>query len=419
MHSMRTRLVALAGIVAAIAIGPAVGAAGGQPAYLVVRHATLLAGTTPSPGADRAIVAHGGVIQWVGPDAEAVAPPTAVELDAGGRVVIPGLIDLHQHAASVSPSPAAWLAHGVTTVRDPDAELDGARRTQRLIDGGLLEGPRLFIGLELSLVTDQMRSAVRRLIAAAADDGLDLVQLDAATPPAQAQLAIQEAHARGLRVTWHLGLALGRALDLEVDGVEHLDIFRGLVPPPIEPASAESPMRGFRRWAELDTSSDRTQDLLRRLAASRTVWTPTLVQAHRIAGGELAGSRSLSDRAAAMRGLDAACRTIALAARLGVLVGAGTSTDRPGDLHEELALLVRCGLTATEALRSATTTAATALGRESTLGAIAAEQFADLVLLDADPSEDIRATARVWRVVKDGRVHDPARLAPAEPGAIR
>ena len=120
-----------------------------------------------------------------------------------------------------------------------------------------------------------------------------------------------------------------------------------------------------------------------------------------------------------MRGLDAACRTIALAAGLGVLIGAGTSTDRPADLHEELALLVRCGLTATEALRSATTTAAAALGRQSMLGAIVPGHLADLVLLDADPSDDIRATARVWRVVKDGRVHDPTRLAPAEPGTIR
>ncbi|HAK53994.1 MAG: amidohydrolase family protein [Vicinamibacterales bacterium] len=417
MDLTRIRGLAFLALVLALCAGPLEQEVAGQSAYLVVRHATLLPEISEAPGADRAIIIHGGVITWIGADPDVEAPPTAVELDAGGRVVIPGLIDLHQHAASVSPSPAAWLAHGVTSIRDPGAALDVARQTQRSIDGGLLEGPRVFIGLELALAAGQTRGAVRRLIADAAID-VDLLQLDRATPPAQAQVAILEAHARGLPVTWHLGLPLARALDLEVDGVEHLDIFRGLAPP-LEPASAESLLRGFRRWAELDPSSDGIQDLFRRLAASRTVWTPTLVQAHRIAGDELARSRSLGDRAAAMRGLDAACRTIALAAGLGVLIGAGTSTDRPADLHEELALLVRCGLTATEALRSATTTAAAALGRQSMLGAIVPGHLADLVLLDADPSDDIRATARVWRVVKDGRVHDPTRLAPAEPGTIR
>ena len=57
--------------------------------------------------------------------------------------------------------------------------------------------------------------------------------------------------------------------------------------------------------------------------------------------------------------------------------------------------------------------AARALGRADTLGGIGVGQFADAVVLEGDPIEDIGATARIWRVVKDGRVYEPARLLPA------
>ena len=90
------------------------GSTGSAP-FLVIRHATLLAGTTPFPGVDRAVLVEGSVVRWVGADADLRLPADAATLDVGGRVVIPGLIDLHQHAASVSPVPSQWLSHGVIT----------------------------------------------------------------------------------------------------------------------------------------------------------------------------------------------------------------------------------------------------------------------------------------------------------------
>ena len=136
---------------------------------------------------------------------------------------------------------------------------------------------------------------------------------------------------------------------------------------------------------------------------------------HRLASGQLPLTRgwSAEDRTRALRGFDAACRMVGEAARRGVTIGAGTDTEDPGDLHGELALLVRCGLSPRAALRGATATAARALGRADTLGAIDVGQYADVVVLKGDPSEAIEATARIWRVVKDGRVYDPVRLRAA------
>ena len=76
----------------------------------------------------------------------------------------------------------------------------------------------------------------------------------------------------------------------------------------------------------------------------------------------------------------------------------------------ELVLLVGAGLTPAAPLRSATLTPARVLGRESDLGSVEPNKLADILVLDADPTMDIRNIAKVYRVVKGGVVYDPARL---------
>ena len=79
-------------------------------------------------------------------------------------------------------------------------------------------------------------------------------------------------------------------------------------------------------------------------------------------------------------------------------------------VHEELALLVEAGLSPLEALRTATLNPARALGRTDDFGAVAPGKLADLVLLDADPLEDITHTTRIRAVVQNGRLLDRAAL---------
>ncbi|HEY2547825.1 MAG TPA: amidohydrolase family protein, partial [Candidatus Acidoferrum sp.] len=83
----------------------------------------------------------------------------------------------------------------------------------------------------------------------------------------------------------------------------------------------------------------------------------------------------------------------------------------PGDsFHHELAELVRAGFTSMEALQAATQGAARFLGREKDLGTVEAGHAADLVLLSANPVEDIGNTRRVWAVVRNGGYYDRAAL---------
>jgi adenine deaminase len=79
-------------------------------------------------------------------------------------------------------------------------------------------------------------------------------------------------------------------------------------------------------------------------------------------------------------------------------------------LHWELEYLAEAGLPTIEVLRLATEGAAEVVGAYADLGSLEAGKLADVVLLDANPLEDIRNTQKIWRVIKNGRVFAPARL---------
>ena len=84
-------------------------------------------------------------------------------------------------------------------------------------------------------------------------------------------------------------------------------------------------------------------------------------------------------------------------------------------LHWELENFVQAGIPPLEVLRIATQEAAAAVGAEDDLGTLEPGKLADLVLLDANPLENIRNTQTIWRVIKGGWVFDPEELQPAAP----
>jgi imidazolonepropionase-like amidohydrolase len=82
-------------------------------------------------------------------------------------------------------------------------------------------------------------------------------------------------------------------------------------------------------------------------------------------------------------------------------------------LHWELAQFVDAGFPAIDVLRMATDRAAAHVGASADLGSLTPGKLADIVLLDANPLENIRNTQSIWRVVKGGRLFDPAQLRSA------
>ncbi len=126
-------------------------------------------------------------------------------------------------------------------------------------------------------------------------------------------------------------------------------------------------------------------------------------------------SRKPADFARGKQDFQRSCELVTAMNKAGVGLLAGTDELNPYcfpgfSLHDELALLVKAGLTPLEALRAATINPARYFDKEQTRGTVDAGKDADLVLLDANPFDDIKNTTKIHAVVADGRLYDRAAL---------
>src|SRR5229473_3802616 len=109
--------------------------------------------------------------------------------------------------------------------------------------------------------------------------------------------------------------------------------------------------------------------------------------------------------------LDVLLKIIAGLHRAGVPIVAGTDVGVPGHtLHRELELYVKAGLTPLEAIQAATITLARVMKLENEVGTIEAGKRADLIILDANPLDNISNIRKVKFVITQGRLFDSAKL---------
>lgn len=435
----------------------------------------VLTGVTvvdPTPGApsrpNQTILIINGRIVSVGPPESVRGSAGAPVVDARGKFAIPGLWDMHVHFMNTGPSALSLLlAHGVTSVREMGGFIDSTRAWQARMDAGTLAGPRIKTPgpiLESPRYLDGVRSrdaASGGLLAprvlpyrlgvsdsASADRAIDsLVRLRVdfvkirTTASPGAYLGILAAARRaGLPVAGHQpsGLGLAEAVEAGQQDIEH-----GLNPP----LSGLSPQA--------------RSELYARLASAGAWYTPTLVVSRAVQVSGDSGLRTLfgpgSERAtreqryasqwllgwwrmqleersrdtssaqaeAIRRGYASSLEDVRRMRDAGVTLLAGTDAGSvlvyPGfGLHEELRLLVEeAHLSPREALAAATISPARYFSLERELGTIAPGKVADLVLLDADPLENIRNTTRIFAVVQRGRLIDRASLDALLSGAVR
>jgi imidazolonepropionase-like amidohydrolase len=352
--------------------------------------------------------------------------------DVGGRTLLPGLIDAHAHVTShlerspgFGPPPPlqgeeprpdelrwfilanaarAMLAAGITTVRDVGSFDDEAIVLREAVRLGLTEGPRLLTcGRIISATAPggrifgtmyceadgpwEMRRAVREQLRR----GADYVKLMATgarsvdrEDPEPAQMtheeleaAVGEAHRMGVRVAAHAeGLEGARlAIEVGVDTIEHgLSLHQ-------EPA------------------------LLDMMAARGIVLVPTLTTFHDLAE-RFADAYAPRLVEQARRQLESAYQTVTAAQGAGVTLAMGYDSGPPGASALELLRLVDAGLSASEAIATATSGSARAVGLADR-GTVEPGKVADLLVIDGDPLADptlIADQTRIWLVVQAGRV---------------
>ncbi len=406
--SVRDRMADLAGFAAQTS--PAA-----QGTYALVG-ARIITGSDEPPIGDGVLLIRDGRIAAVGPRASVPVPSGMRVIDVAGKTIIPGLWDTHAHASQIEWAPA-YLAAGVTTIRDMGGEsrfLTAFRETiasgqglgPRVELAGLVDGPgdRGFGDVVASTPADG-RAIVDRFKAG----GFRQVKLYSLVQPDVVKAMTTRAHELGMTVTGHVpsALSLEDAVLAGMDQIAHL------------------PVRG----APGTPDTDRVIELLvtRRVAIDPTqAWGELLGRPQDVPAGQFEPGMDLApySLAANYRSVLNTPRPNANPPRVssgpsmlkvlrdkGVPIIAGTDGALPGySLLREVELYVEAGFTPLQAIQSATSVPARALGLDADTGTIAAGKRADLVVLDADPLADISALRETRFVVTDGRLYEPAPL---------
>jgi imidazolonepropionase-like amidohydrolase/Tol biopolymer transport system component len=382
----------------------------------LIRDVRIIDGTGSPITAARDILIQRGRISRIAPAGTINATGTHV-IDAAGRVVMPGLIDLHAHLYRPYLLPGS-LYFGVTSMRDQGASMAPLVAYADAIAAGTLPGPRVGYGgfqfySDWPFDEEQWRGIepeadadhIARSVALAQAFGAQHIKTRTFRRWDINARMIAAAHRRGMRATGHCAHQLP-LIAAGMDAKEHT----GLCGP-----------RG---------NTYIYDDLIQLFRAAGVGVVPTITYldfAVRLNGrpalldddAELAAFLPARENFSWMLKLNAEAKkkwaedaqlwrqAVARLSRAGLTIGTGTDIWQvPTGVHMELEQLVAAGLTPTQAIHAGTGAAAQILGADKDLGTIEVGKWADLILLDADPLVDIRNTRRIWNVVHNGQLVD-------------
>ena len=382
-------------------------------------------------------------------------------INANGKYLIPGLWDMHVHSAFVSPNwderviYPLYIANGVTGVRDMGGDPDVLESRRSRIESGKLFGPHLVLAGPFLAggKSDQETIAVntpeeaRRAVDAVKGRGLDFVKI-LSNIPHDSYFAIADESARQkIPFVGHVPYSV-RAHEAVAAGQKSIEHLTGIL---LACSSREEELRGqeltalanhdYAAYQKLATQVMATYDqakanaLFLQIVKNNTWQVPTLVwtqAASRIDDPNLESDPRLKYVPAPVRAQWDPAKLVkntspeelaelkAEAARTVELVkamhGAGAQfmagTDGPDpyvfpgfSLHDELEWLAKSGFTPLQALQTATFNPALFLTTLDKYGVAEVGRVADLVLLDADPLQDIHNTRKIFAVTVGGRYY--------------
>lgn len=396
-----------------------------RPRVLVVDSVSVIDVASGRVDADRRIVIRGDTIAAVQSVRDAL--PTTVDQYVNGRgtFAIPGLVDHHVHLDTRMDRQLQQAARGgVTMVQnmagDNRVVAEYARRVMTKELAGpeiayvsVMAGPDFFVdprfraagqgyvpGTAPWMQAVTASTEIPVAVAAARGSGATVLKLYAMIDSALAARLTVEAHRQGMTVTAHGTLFPARPLQLVQAGVDVLTHAPYLSWQGADSVRAQDSFdRRKGPYAKVPVDGPVIGALLTAMQRAHTYLEPTLFVFARQADEQDVNTwaRALTKRAHDMG--------VPILAGTDGLIG-GDSTDLP-NVHRELQLLVAAGLSAREALASATIEPAKAMQREKTHGVIAAGYVADVVLLEVNPLVDIAATRKIRQVVLRGRTVRP------------
>jgi len=345
--------------------------------------------------------------------------PTLPQVELPGCTLIPGLMDAHVHYSAVMGP--AFLAAGVTTIRDVGNDLDWILRQRELSKGDLARGPGIVCCGQLldgspahwqrmgrpHSNTDELRASVREHVAR----GVDQIKLYAHLDLEMVRAGVDEAHGLKKFVVAHLGVAVEDAAVAGLDEFEHLSgcavAWRSATQDEDDTAIDVLLQHNvvidptFVVWDRLGRILDRAlHHDARRIWAHPChcdIWNRYVSRFEAPAG-----------RLRLQEAMPHLKRFLRRAHERGVVIALGTDTPFPHlipgfSVHDELAMYADAGLRPIDALRSATSVNAKVLGVAARTGKIEAGLMADLVAIRGNPCERIDDISNVVLVIREGR----------------
>ncbi|VWX54603.1 amidohydrolase family protein [Novosphingobium sp. 9U] len=366
---------------------------------------------------DKDIVLAGNRIELIADHDAARCTAHFTCVDATGLTAIPGLIEHHAHAQKDFGANLyrAWLAYGITTVRDPGTQPYDGVENREAADSGARLLPRIFSGsplYEWQRVFYKMGIAVagpahlEREIARAEALRYDLLKSYVRMPDVYQRRLVEAAHEMGVPVTTH---EVFPAVFTGVDATEHMGATsrRGY-------SMKQGPQgRSYKDAIQLFNQSRHTVTptnfgaLTNLLAAHpRFRADPRLSLYPTWARETVTKDDGMSRMIGTM--IEGQNRAIKALFEGGARITAGTDTMIAINLYAEIASYVDAGLTPFQALQTATILPAQDLNLDA--GSLEAGKLADIVLVKGDPREDIAAIYDVQMVIANGRTLEVSKL---------
>ena len=349
-------------------------------------------------------------------------------LNLSEKYIMPGLFDMHAHIAGVRKNSydqatsenmlGMLLKYGITTVRNPGGPTNETVHLREEVLNGNLSGPEIFTAgrllntpeFPIPFVEKQVTTEeeVREEVRNQATAGVDYIKLYVGLKPDLVKAAVDEAHRQGIKVIGHLYLTSWTdAANLGIDFLTH-----GV---PVSPfLFPEDKQRIFNRtgggpfdhslWLDLvDLDSIEIRNMIESLVQNQIPVDPTLNVYEAIFVRQ-----GFADPQNEQRWSKVLQLTKMMHDR-GVKILSGTDIPNfelvPGEsLHHELELLVEAGINTSDVIKIATKNGAEALDLMNQTGTIEPGKQADILILSANPVEDIENTKRIEAVISNGRI---------------
>ena len=352
---------------------------------------------------------------------------SAVVLNLTGKYIIPGLFDMHAHVAGVlkedsynqsksEKTLSLLLANGVTTIRNPGGPTEQSVVLKQDVAAKKIKGPQIFTAgrlintaqIPIPFVERQVNTEedLREEIRHQASSGVDHIKLYVGLPPNLVKAAIEEAHSHGIKVIGHLYLTSWTdAANFGIDALTH-----GV---PVSPdllskdkqqifyQNGDDPFNHF-LWLDLvDLNSTEINQMIKALMKNKVPVDPTLD----------IYDAMLKDDQKHQHLWHKVLQITKILYDNGVTIMSGTDIPNfglvPGlSLHHELELLVKAGIKPLDVITIATKNGAEGLGIVNKTGTIVPGKEADMIILKANPADNISNTKNIEAVINDGKIVD-------------